>query len=84
MDERYSRALDRAHALADQWSGDPAPFTRAEAAELLSEVLRLDGWAVSEPLYGPLRLVPAAEAPEARSSDYGPSGARPGPGVAPS
>jgi hypothetical protein len=84
MDERYSRALDRAHALADLWSDDPALISRAEAAELLSEVLRIDGWTVSEPLSARLRLVPAVEAPEARSTAPGPPGARPGPGVAPS
>lgn len=75
MDERYVRALDRAHALADLWSDDPALISRAEAAELLSEVLRLDGWTVGEPLYARLRLVPAAEAPEARSTVHRPSGA---------
>ncbi|WP_438479187.1 hypothetical protein [Streptomyces asiaticus] len=80
MDERHSRALDRAHALADEWSEDPRPISRAGAAELLSLVLQLDGWTVCEPLSARLRLVPAVEAPEPRSTSHGPSGARPGPG----
>jgi hypothetical protein len=84
MDERYSRALDRAHALADQWSGDRSSFTRAEAAELLSQVLLLDGWTVTEPLSAPLWLVPPVEAPEPRPTAHGPSEPRPGPGMAPS
>ncbi|GAA1065262.1 hypothetical protein [Streptomyces asiaticus] len=81
MDERHSRALDRAHALADQWSEDPRPISRAEAAELLSMVLRLDGWAVGEPAGARLRLVPAVEAPEPQSTAHGPSEPRPGPGM---
>ncbi|MGW7688887.1 hypothetical protein ACWGMA_08330 [Streptomyces asiaticus] len=84
MDERHTRALDRAHALAEEWSGDPRPISRAEAAELLSLVLQLDGWTVSEPLSARLRLVPVLEAPEPRSTAHGPSGGGPGPEVAPS
>ncbi|MGK3107931.1 hypothetical protein [Streptomyces sp. WAC05858] len=62
MDERHTRALDRAHALAEEWSGDPRPISRAEAAELLSEVLQLDGWTVSEPR-PVLRAVPGPTGP---------------------
>lgn len=82
MDARYSRALDRAHALAEEWSEDPMPIPRAEAAELLSQVLLLDGWTESDPLSAHLLLVPPAEAPESRSTAHRPSGAHPGPGVA--
>ncbi|MFE5301834.1 hypothetical protein [Streptomyces sp. NPDC056632] len=39
-----SRALARAHALAEQWQGDPATITRAEASTLLMEVIQLRGW----------------------------------------
>lgn len=80
MDDRYVRALDRAHVLADQWSDDRSLISRAEAAESLWEALRLDGWTVSEPAGARLRLVPAVDAPEARSTAHGPSEARPGPG----
>lgn len=80
MDHRYSRALDRAHSLAEEWSDDQSPISRAEAAELLAEVLRLDGWTASDSLGAPLRLVPAAEAPEPHRTAHGPSEARPGPG----
>ncbi|MER7788574.1 hypothetical protein [Streptomyces sp. NPDC097640] len=78
MDDRHVRALDRAHALAEEWSGDQSPITRAKAAELLMEVLQLDGWTVSEPrlalravpdpepLSARLRPVPAVKAPEPR------------------
>lgn len=81
MDDRYVRALDRAHALAEEWSDDRSLISRADAAELLSEVLRLDGWTVSEPAGARLRLVPAVEAPEPQSTVHGPSEARPGPGM---
>lgn len=43
-DDLYSRALNRAHALAEQWQGDQTPITRAEASELLMEVIQLHGW----------------------------------------
>ncbi|MEU7240271.1 hypothetical protein [Streptomyces sparsogenes] len=79
MDDRYVRALDRAHALADLWSDDRSLISRAEAAELLSEVLRLDGWMVSEPAGARLRLVPAAEAPEPHTAAHEPPDARRGP-----
>ncbi len=90
MDDRYVRALDRAHSLAEEWSGDQRPITRAQAAVLLMEVLQLDGWTVDEPPVlravpdpeppsGRLRGVPGVEAPEPRSSVHRPSGARSGP-----
>lgn len=41
---RYERPLARAHALAEQWDGDPSPITRAEAARLLAEAISPDGW----------------------------------------
>lgn len=81
MDARYSRALDRAHALADEWCGDPRPISRAEAAELLSAVLRLDGWTESDALSARLRLVPAPGTPEPRPTAHDPSEAHPGPGM---
>ncbi|MET9957387.1 hypothetical protein ABZ135_38330, partial [Streptomyces sp. NPDC006339] len=38
------RALNRTHALAEQWQGDHTPITRAQASELLMEVIQLNGW----------------------------------------
>ncbi|MFE2017567.1 hypothetical protein ACFW9O_05855 [Streptomyces sp. NPDC059499] len=53
------RALDRAHALVEEWDGDPAPIARSDAADMLAEVLKLHGWE-QKPQPGPrLRAVPA-------------------------
>ena len=56
----YERPLARAHALADEWDGDPRPITRTEAARLLAEAINPDGW--TETTAPPLVAVPP-EAP---------------------
>lgn len=62
--ESLYRRLDRAHALADVWDGDPAPITRAEAAELLYSVLSDEGWTLTEPDQPALALVPSTNTEE--------------------
>lgn len=57
----YCRALDRAHALAEQWQGDQTPITRAGAAELLMEVIQLNGWTQAD--VSPERHLSAVPAP---------------------
>lgn len=42
--DKMSRALDRAHALVEQWTGDQTVVTRSEAADLFASVLELNGW----------------------------------------
>jgi hypothetical protein len=53
----YERPLARAHALAEQWSGDQTPITRSEAAELLYTVLDSHGWTQAETAAPTLTLV---------------------------
>ncbi|MFD3717240.1 hypothetical protein [Streptomyces sp. NPDC058674] len=52
-----ARALERAYALTDLWTGDPTPITRADAAAIYADALELDGWEQSDPEPAPLRLV---------------------------
>ena len=52
-----ARALERAYALTDLWTGDPTPITRSDAAAIFANVLELNGWEQSDPEPTPLRLV---------------------------
>ncbi|NUL14484.1 hypothetical protein [Streptomyces lunaelactis] len=42
--DKHSRALDRAHALTEQWAGDMTPVTRSGAADLFASLIELNGW----------------------------------------
>lgn len=53
----YERPLARAHALADQWTGDLTSITRSEAAELLYTVLDSRGWTETKETAPALTLV---------------------------
>ncbi|MFD3802618.1 hypothetical protein ACFWTC_03095 [Streptomyces sp. NPDC058619] len=53
-----ARALERAYALTDLWTGDTTPTTRADAAEIFADVLELGGWEQHDPEPATLRLVP--------------------------
>jgi hypothetical protein len=44
----HRRALNRAHALAESWQGDQTAITKAQAAELLMDVIQLGGWTQSD------------------------------------
>ncbi|NUP47265.1 MAG: hypothetical protein HOW97_08115 [Catenulispora sp.] len=59
-DRLYKRPLARAHALAEQWTGDLTPITRSQAAELLYTVLDPSGWAETDQATPTLTVVPAA------------------------
>lgn len=52
-----ARALERAWALTDLWTGDTTPLTRTDAAALFADVLELRGWKQSDAEPAPLRLV---------------------------
>lgn len=52
-----ARALERAYALTDSWTGDPTPITRTDAAAIFADVLELNGWEQRDPDPAPLRLV---------------------------
>ena len=41
---KHSRALDRAHAMTEQWAGDMTTVTRSGAADLFATVIELNGW----------------------------------------
>ena len=47
--DKHSRALDRAHALTEQWAGDMTPVTRSAAADLFATVIELNGWEQTDP-----------------------------------
>ncbi|MCY0943565.1 hypothetical protein [Streptomyces antarcticus] len=56
--DKMSRALDRAHALTEQWAGDLTLITRSAAADLFASLIELNGWEQSGPPAAALRLVP--------------------------
>lgn len=47
--DKHSRALDRAHALTEQWAGDMTAVTRSAAADLFATVIELNGWEQTDP-----------------------------------
>ncbi|KAF0646295.1 MULTISPECIES: hypothetical protein [Streptomyces] len=65
----HRRAIARAHALVEQWQGDPTRITRAQAAEQLAVVIQLHGWTQTDPPaerhLSPVRTAPAAAQPAA-------------------
>ncbi|TXS50152.1 hypothetical protein [Streptomyces sp. t39] len=66
----YSRALNRALSLAEQWQGDQTPITRAQAAEQLMEVLTLHGWEqTTRTAETHLNLVPEPVKPESAADE---------------
>lgn len=54
----YQRPLARAHALAETWTDDQRPITRAEAARILLDFIDPNGWAETSQIPPGLTLVP--------------------------
>ncbi|MER5461633.1 hypothetical protein ABT010_13285 [Streptomyces sp. NPDC002668] len=42
--DKQSRALDRAHAMTEEWAGDMTTVTRSAAADLFASLIELNGW----------------------------------------
>lgn len=67
---RFNRALNRADALIEEWTDDPTPITRAEAARMFSFVLALRGWEETDAQLRPtLRAVPTPPQPHPGPTD---------------
>ena len=58
--DKHRRALDRAHALTEQWAGDMTTVTRSAAADLFASLIELNGWTQTDPRPR-LTAVPAAK-----------------------